>query len=1030
MANNICPCCDNPYQPGQQRCTCCGWELESGAVMLLSDAEIAEHDRKLERARQEWRESQKQAQAKAGDAHQQWYEEMTRKAEMAIETGNQAMARGDHDTAIASFTQAVQLHYQRICQAEADAQYWYDHYLDDVKARYQQRMQEIEAAYNGRRQKANAEYNQVIAAADAEFSQARQQATQQLQEMRSAFRWAVAPWDDPAWEQYTPQLNSAVPSAIRIGKLNDDFGLGDLPALAPLVGEGHLFFTAKKPEDALLALQNALLRLVVASTPRSFKLILMDGTSKKGGMLSAFLDLDPVMCSTKVFSNSDEMGKQLDELNGYIENVIQKRLRNIDNVEDYNAQTEEIAIQYHILVVSDFPAGFDDRMSKKLVEIAESGKKAGVYILASLNQEKYALPRDFNLASLTHLGSVLHLANLDRLEWKDSVFGNYSVIPDTFPSSRIGAWITTMNDAAKKHVPHLQFQKVAIPVQRRWRGNTTEGLTVPIGINSLGDIHNFEIGHQQGTVHHGLIGGMTGSGKSTLLHVLITQLALLYSYEEIQFYLIDLKKGGVEFQYYQTLPHAKVVALQTDREYVIYRLRDLIEEMARRGQLFAEAGKKDFVNYRVSTGQVLPRILLIIDEFHLLFDDALVVSEAGRYLDELITQGRGYGIHVVLSSQSPAKGGAALKRSTYDQMGLRIALQCRQEDAMAILGDKNPDADKLKPPGEAIYNNYLGDRDKNIFIRVPNLSDDDLPRYLLEIKNLGSGRELPKPVAFDGLKMAQVANNQHLHRTLAQPPLPVGAPLQLWLGESMIRDVASAVLERYMRSNVMVLGSNEKQAYGLLTAFVLSLIVQRSPQDCKFVIFDFARSPSSYHGYFARLADLLQCYSMTIAELRQLDEVVKDLVKELDQRQTPGEKMFPDFYCVITGLHQWRKLKVAPGTFPATTDTANQLQRLAEEGPEAGIYLLTWCDGLSFLDSAFNYRGLEFFDLRVLLHLHDDESMKLLGNKGAATLDDNRALLRNESDSAGYFEKFKPYPVPENDVLTLLTEQIRSRRAP
>ena len=50
---------------------------------------------------------------------------------------------------------------------------------------------------------------------------------------------------------------------------------------------------------------------------------------------------------------------------------------------------------------------------------------------------------------------------------------------------------------------------------------------------------------------------LDGSGKSSLLHAQITNLALHYSPDEIELYLIDFKKG-VEFKTYATyeLPHA------------------------------------------------------------------------------------------------------------------------------------------------------------------------------------------------------------------------------------------------------------------------------------------------------------------------------------------------------------------------------------------------------------------------------------------------------------------------------------------
>jgi len=47
----------------------------------------------------------------------------------------------------------------------------------------------------------------------------------------------------------------------------------------------------------------------------------------------------------------------------------------------------------------------------------------------------------------------------------------------------------------------------------------------------------------KGTRQHALIAGKTGSGKSTLFHVIITNLALWCSPEQVEFYLVDFKKA-------------------------------------------------------------------------------------------------------------------------------------------------------------------------------------------------------------------------------------------------------------------------------------------------------------------------------------------------------------------------------------------------------------------------------------------------------------------------------------------------------
>src|SRR4029077_8273633 len=129
----------------------------------------------------------------------------------------------------------------------------------------------------------------------------------------------------------------------------------------------------------------------------------------------------------------------------------------------------------------------------------------------------------------------------------------------------------------------------------------------------------------RGTAQHALVAGKTGSGKSTLLHALITNLALNYSPEEAELYLVDFKKG-VEFQGYAAhrLPHARVVAIESEREFGLSVLQRLDGVLKDRGDKFRAVGANDLAGYREAiamkgTSTILPRIVLIVDEFQEFF---------------------------------------------------------------------------------------------------------------------------------------------------------------------------------------------------------------------------------------------------------------------------------------------------------------------------------------------------------------------------------------------------------------------------
>ena len=130
---------------------------------------------------------------------------------------------------------------------------------------------------------------------------------------------------------------------------------------------------------------------------------------------------------------------------------------------------------------------------------------------------------------------------------------------------------------------------------------------------------------------------MPGSGKSKFLDVLITQLALAYSPDEIGFYLADLREG-VTFQDYIHLPHVRVIALENEREFALNILRRMQDEIEPRSVAFkaVRGGIDNLSDYRRATGEAMPRLCMIIDEFQVLFaEDDKIASEAAKILEDI-----------------------------------------------------------------------------------------------------------------------------------------------------------------------------------------------------------------------------------------------------------------------------------------------------------------------------------------------------------------------------------------------------------
>jgi DNA segregation ATPase FtsK/SpoIIIE-like protein len=256
-------------------------------------------------------------------------------------------------------------------------------------------------------------------------------------------------------------------------------------------------------------------------------------------------------------------------------------------------------------------------------------------------------------------------------------------------------------------------------------------------------------------------------------------LALSYSPDEVQLYLIDFKKG-VEFKSYATqqFPHARVIAIESEREFGLSVLQGLDAELKRRGDLFRAVGVNSLGDYREKSGQAMPRILLLVDEFQEFFaEDDRLASQVSQILDRLVRQGRSFGIHLLLGSQTLA-GAYSLARATMDQMAVRIALQCSDADSRLILADDNAAARLLSRPGEAIYNAANGMEEGNSRFQVAWLPDEERDHYLQRIRALAKERGYTRlPIIFEGNAPAEVEKNQQLHHTISsKTPLSPRAP--------------------------------------------------------------------------------------------------------------------------------------------------------------------------------------------------------------------------------------------------------------
>uniref|UniRef100_A0A7V3KNF9 Zinc-ribbon domain-containing protein n=1 Tax=candidate division WOR-3 bacterium TaxID=2052148 RepID=A0A7V3KNF9_UNCW3 len=844
----------------------------------------------------------------------------------------------------------------------------------------------------------------------------------------------VADWQSPFWAEWAPFSKSA--EFVRIGTLRNDslsqaFEIEDylFSALAgfPMPFGKSILYLCNDSESRNFAIENiqSIIARLLATNPPGKALFSFIDPVNLGQNVAGFFalgDEEEKLIGGSAWTDPEHISKKLTEIISHIEEVIQKRLRNVyATIEEYNEQAGELSEPYRFLVIFDFPYNFNEESAQKLLTIAQNGPRCGIYPIV-LADTRIKSPYGFEFSSLEEISSVIECSQEGHFIFRDLEFPNFFALQlDPAPPNEIVERVT--KEIAPKAKAALKvevsFSKTLSLAQfdgqtSLWAENTISSIQAPLGVTGANRVLSLNLG--RGIAHHALLVGQTGSGKSNLMHVLITSLCLKYAPEELELYLIDFKKG-VEFKRYAQamLPHAKVIAIESEREFGLSVLQRLDKEIVERGELFRKAGVNDIEEFRKSGGQ-LPRILLLVDEFHEFFtvDDSLS-REATLILDRLIKQGRGFGMHVLLASQTLA-GSYTLPRSTTDQMAVRIALQCKEADSRLILADDNPFARYLGRPGEGIYNDKNGLVEGNCLFQVAFLKEEEQEMYLNLIKE--KARSIPrKPIVFEGNEPARLEDSHFFRELLDEPKWPKETKSAIaYLGEPIaILPPVGAKFLRQGGKNLLVVTREEKEGVAVLGAAMLSLALQYRPDNACFFVLDLTNVDSPWADLPEEICDALP-HQVEILGKRDFLAQLEALASMINQRLQEDIVKGPEVFLVLLGMHRARDLRAEDYYGISLEKKAmprDLLQTIIREGPDLGVHVLAWSDTVANASRVLDRRLMAEFCMRVAGVMNQEDSMQLLDDPAAGRIDKPNRMLFYTEERPGVLVKFRPYDLPD-----------------
>lgn len=478
----------------------------------------------------------------------------------------------------------------------------------------------------------------------------------------------------------------------------------------------------------------------------------------------------------KIVTTQDDIRGALQDILNYMGDLARTKFTGrITNWQEYNKENPTAFLPCTLLAIYSFK-GWEHREVELLEPILERGGQCGVFIVCvsdglremderlrkSIKPERFAMmPPDISKSDFSFGKISASWQPIDKLaprQWETLVRAYKNAYEE--------------KTSRTSHTFADLYSDVAF-----WSCNSTCGIDTVIGWDASDTPQHFRLGFGNEARNHVLMGGRNGSGKSNLIHVTIRSLCYRYSPEELTLYLLDFKDGVEFFRYTDkgksSLPHARTISAHNDPNYALAMLESLVAEMERRNGIFRAAGVVGLEEYRLKTHQKMARILVVVDEFTVMFSSDDSVERIADLTAALLNRGRSAGIHLLLATQTVASFSVRGAQAMFQQLAVRLALPGDGSEGF-LNGMDHSDVSSLRIP-QCIYNGNAGAPGSNhVFVHprfcMEDPSSAEYRRKMEEgVAKLGGWSKFPCRV-FNGFVL---------------PPMPPKDQFGAWIGSAL-----------------------------------------------------------------------------------------------------------------------------------------------------------------------------------------------------------------------------------------------------
>jgi hypothetical protein len=239
------------------------------------------------------------------------------------------------------------------------------------------------------------------------------------------------PWDSPDWRDWTPP--STFPPLVRIGEIELSLDLGpelprpvaSLPLALPTAEPQNLTFVSSTESDrraVIDALNAVMMRFVTSLPPGKLQLTILDPIGLGAGFTD-FLHLADhadSLVSYRIWTEAEPISACLSDL-----------IEPLESVDDERGVVR-------MLVVADFPVGFDSQAVERLAHLLVEGPRSRVFTLLGVDRRK-----DVDTSFIEALSLVLTCRD-GRFHGDEHGFGDSLLAIDSPPDRDVATRLLTL----------------------------------------------------------------------------------------------------------------------------------------------------------------------------------------------------------------------------------------------------------------------------------------------------------------------------------------------------------------------------------------------------------------------------------------------------------------------------------------------------------------------------------------------------------------------------------------------------------